>query len=255
MMEYMRRIKKQMHRYGEPDFDAEYLDWGFHDTKTQIEEAESVLRLVGDRGPQKILDLACGIGTHAIHWAKCGHSVLGVDISETFVARAREAAEGVHGATFLASDIRSLDLASDFTLVTWIEMSFIELDFLSRVCGSLQPGGLFICDARNPEHPKTKACSGNWRTWREKNGAFTLERHETNSQTGKREDVWITIDPAQDLIEEKSNVSDPGLKTEPSKTMSALRDAGFSACELRTMAGDLFCGGCEPYWLWIVAKR
>jgi SAM-dependent methyltransferase len=244
-----------MHRYGEPAFDADYLDWGFADPKTQTEEADSVLRVVGDSGPHKILDLACGIGTHAVHWARRGHSVLGVDISETFVTRAREAARGVPGVTFLASDIRSLDLASDFTIATWIEMSFVDVDVLRRVRDALQPGGRFICDVRNPEHPKTKARSGNWRTWREENGLFRLERHEINPQTGKREDVWITIDPAKDLIDEKTNVSEPGLKTDPSMTMQALKDAGFSATELRTMSGEAFRGGSDPYWLWIVARR
>lgn len=251
----MRRTTGQMHRYGEPDFDTEYMNWGFPDNKTQTEEAESVLRLVDGRGPQRILDLACGIGTHAINWAQHGHSVLGVDISETFVKRARETAAGIHGVTFVVSDIRSLELATEFTLAVWIEMSFSDLNVLRRVHKSLQPGGLFVCDVRNPEHPKIKARSGDWRTWREQNGVFLLERHERNPKTGQQEDVWITIDPAKDLIEEKANVSEPGLKTDPSKTISLLREAGFSGCEIRTMSGEVFRGGSEPYWLWIVATR
>ncbi len=68
------------------------LNGGLHDKESQIEEAKSVLKLLPINRPLKILDLACGIGTHAIHWAEQGHRVTGVDISETFVGLARKAA-------------------------------------------------------------------------------------------------------------------------------------------------------------------
>ena len=249
----MRIIKKQMHNYGEADFDADYLTWGFHDLNTQIEEAESILHLIKSTEPQKILDLAGGIGIHAITWAKNGHTVLGMDISETFIAKATESAKEIPSVSFLVSDIKSLNLADKFNVITWIEMSFIDADILLKIYNLLQPGGCFICDIRNSEHPRYKAQSGNWRTWREENGVFKLERHETNLQTGKREDVWITIDPQNEIIEEKSNISDSGLKTE--KILSELQNAGFTNCALYTMAGDLFTNGCEPYWLWIVAQK
>ncbi len=250
----MRRIKKQMHRYGEPDFDKDYLNWGFPDPKTQADEAESVLRLLGQPGPHKILDIACGIGTHAVCWGNKGHEVLGIDISETFVDRARQSASGLPQVKFLVCDMRSLDLPREFTAATWIEMSLLDLDVFRRIHRTLKPGGCFICDVRNPEHPKIKAHSGNWRSWREDNGVFKLESHGIDPKSGKQEDVWITIDPQRDAIEESSNISEPGLKTDPSKTISLLQEAGFSQCTLRTMSGDLFQGGPEPYWLWVVAQ-
>ena len=109
-------------------------------------------------------------------------------------------------------------------------------------------------DVRNPKHPRTIARSGNWRTWREQDGVFTLERHEVNPETGKHEDVWITIDPDKEIIEEKSNISEAGLKS-LDVTMSVLANVGFSSCELRTMTGELFNGGEDPYWLWIAARK
>lgn len=250
----MRRVLQEMHRYGEADFDAEYMNWGMHGRRAQVEQAESVLRLVAGKGPQRILDLACGVGTHAILWAQHGHSVLGVDISATFVQRAQQAAAAIPRAEFRVSDIRALALGQAFTLATWIEMSFIDVGVLKRVHQALLPGGCFICDVRNPEHPRTKARAGDWRTWQEVNGTFLLERHETNAATGKREDAWITIDPSKDLIEEKTNVSEPGLK-DPAGIAAALEEARFSHCELCTMSGEQFRGGCEPYWLWAVARK
>lgn len=250
----MRRVSMQMSRYGEPDFDVEYLRWGFPDCAAQIVEAESILGLIGS-GPHKILDLACGIGTHAIHWAQHGHTVLGVDLSATFIKHATDAAREIVGAQFLAADIRKLKLHHEFTIATWIEMSFIDVDVLRCVHQALSPGGYFICDVRNPEHAKIKAHSGNWRTWREEGGVFTLERHELNPQTGKQEDAWITINPALQLIEEKTNVSEPGLKIDPLKMIAKLKEAGFPRCELRTLSGALFEHGSETYWLWIIAQR
>ena len=49
-----------MHRYGEADFDKDYLQWGFHDAETQAKEADSVVRIAGVDKRLRILDLACG---------------------------------------------------------------------------------------------------------------------------------------------------------------------------------------------------
>ena len=85
----MKRVQSRMFRYGEADFDSDYLKWGFHDKDTQINEARSVLKLLDVKGPLRILDLACGTGRHAIYWAEQGHRVTGVDISETFIRIAK----------------------------------------------------------------------------------------------------------------------------------------------------------------------
>jgi len=170
----MKRIRMPMHRYGEADFDRDYLRWGFHDEETQAREADSVLRIAGGEGPLRILDLACGTGVHAVRWAKRGHRVTGVDLSETFIAHARESAarEGVE-AELVVADIRSFAPDSAFDVVSWIENSFFDADVLARIRGCLRPGGCFVLDVRNPEHPKVKARRGNWRTWREENGVST----------------------------------------------------------------------------------
>jgi SAM-dependent methyltransferase len=179
-----------------------------------------------------------------------------VDISETFINRAREEAAREHAAVnFIVSDIRKLDIPSDFSVITWIEISLFDKDILEKIYRSLKKGGRFIVDARNPEHSKSRSRSGNWRTWREDNGVFTLERHEINPATGKYEDVWITIDTENEIIEEKSNgPEEPGLKS-LNKTIAGLKAAGFHSFEVRTLESELFNGGEEPYWLWVVAVK
>ncbi len=200
----MRRIVEPMHPYGTPEFDRKYIEWGLHSRTEQVEQAQAVLRIVPADHPLRILDLACGIGIHATCWAGQGHRVTAVDLSETFITKARELAsqEGV-SVDFQVGDIRHLPYRSEFDVVTWIETSFFDEQIIEAIRAYLAPGGMFVTNVRNPEHPRYKQRSGNWRTWREKDGVLHLERHETNPATGLREDVWIEIDPAADLVREK----------------------------------------------------
>jgi SAM-dependent methyltransferase len=253
-MSSMKRITGPMHRYGEAHFDRDYLRWGFHDPETQAKEADSVVRIVGEERQLRILDLACGTGVHAVHWAKQGHTVTGVDVSETFIAQARARAtrEGV-SVEYIVSDIRDFPYPAKYDVVTWIENSFFDEDVVTHVYQYLADGGCFVLDVRNPENPRAKLRQGNWRTWREENGVFYLERHETDGQTGVHEDAWITIDPQRELIEERVNTTECPMTLD--QKMHAMKTAGFDPVELRTMEGYLHSGGEEPYWLWLVGRR
>jgi SAM-dependent methyltransferase len=254
----MKRIRRESSSFGDPDFDHEYIQKGFHDRGTQLKEAESVLRILRPEVPLRILDLACGIGTHAVEWAKHGHRVAGVDISETFIAHARNNAEreGVK-VDFLVRDIKQLDYSAEFEVVTWIEKPDFHENMPEAIYRFLSPGGRFIGDIRNPEHPRIRFLAGSWRTWREENGVFHLERHDKDEEKGIMEDVWITIDPEREVIEEKSSANDIRCCASRSlqTAMEALPRAGFSDIELYTMEGPRFAGGEEPYWLWIVARK
>ncbi len=108
-------------------------------------------------------------------------------------------------------------------------------------------------DVRNPDNAKVKFRQGNWRTWREENDIFYLERHETDEQTGAHEDVWITIDPQREVIEEKANIDSHPMSL--SQKIQVMKKAGYGPVELRTMEGRLFSSGPEPAWLWLVGRR
>ena len=77
-------------------------------------EALGLARLIEERGigsGAAVLDLNCGIGRHAIHLAKLGYRVVGVDISPGYIERARglAAEHGVGGVSeFLTVDARKL---------------------------------------------------------------------------------------------------------------------------------------------------
>ena len=77
-------------------------------------EVDALARLFAEFGVPdggKVLDLACGVGRHAVPLAKLGYRVTGVDISPLFIQKAREYAANENAdARFLVAD--ALDLTN-----------------------------------------------------------------------------------------------------------------------------------------------
>ena len=74
-------------------------------------EPQPALAGIADRTEcWRVLDPGCGTGTHVVHFASHGHDVVGVDVSENAIERARAKADE-HGveATFHVDDVRELD--------------------------------------------------------------------------------------------------------------------------------------------------
>ena len=76
----------------------------------QVEEAIQLLRI---KPPAKILDVCCGYGRHSIEFAKRGFDVIGVDISEKQIKRAKEIA-GNMAISFQVADVRELNFRNKF---------------------------------------------------------------------------------------------------------------------------------------------
>ena len=78
-----------------------------------------MVELAGVAPGARVLDVGCGPGRHALELARRGFQVVGVDISQTFVDLAREAAvaEDLDAAEFQVGDARNLKFDSEFDLV------------------------------------------------------------------------------------------------------------------------------------------
>ena len=69
-------------------------------------------RFIDDTRPQRILDVGCAVGCHAIAFGRKGHQAWGVDILPAMIARGREMVESLGLAQrvhLVEGDIRKLD--------------------------------------------------------------------------------------------------------------------------------------------------
>lgn len=90
-----------------------YLRYSF--TKGTVRELDVLLdRLALDPG-SRILDVGCGPGRHANELGRRGFEVVGIDISETFLALAR--ADAPATVTYARRDARELGFRAEFDLV------------------------------------------------------------------------------------------------------------------------------------------
>jgi len=107
--------------------------------------------VVADLPPGRALDLGCGEGADSVWLAERGWDVVAVDISETALGRAREAA-GTRGVTDRIEFVQ-LDLSEDFPSGTFdlISSQFLHstvyLDrskVLANAAAALRPNGLLV---------------------------------------------------------------------------------------------------------------
>ncbi len=127
-------------------------------TENQVEFIVSTLKLTGR---ERILDLACGFGRHALAFAKRGYQVTGVDITKEFIEDAIQTAytEGLN-AQFIHSDIRDLSIANEYDVVLnladgaigYLESEEENLKIFKVIANALKPGGKHFMDICNAEH-------------------------------------------------------------------------------------------------------
>ncbi len=106
---------------------------------------------------QRVLDLCCGYGRHALGLAGQGYQVTGLDRDESATAEAerRARAAGVD-VTYVVGDMRELDaLPGTFNAVInmWQSLSYFDEEtnasVLRAIHDKLTPGGRFIVDMYN----------------------------------------------------------------------------------------------------------
>lgn len=121
--------------------------------------AAALLDLLGDVGGMRVLDLACGHGRVARALARRGARVVGVDISNVLLGRARTAeAEEPVGISYVNADVTSGPAlaAGTFDGVA-CNHGLADIDdldgALSTVAHVLRPGGRFVFSLLHPCFP------------------------------------------------------------------------------------------------------
>ena len=124
-------------------------------TKGTVQEIDFLVDALGLEPGQRVLDVGCGPGRHALELARRGMAVLGVDASEDFVTLARDAAaaEGLD-AVFEVLDVRTLDLHERFHAVICLCQGGFgllggrdDIGVFGRIVRAAMPGGRIAVSA------------------------------------------------------------------------------------------------------------
>ena len=120
---------------------------------TGAQEAAFIRRILRLRPGQSVLDAPCGAGRISACLAASGLNVTGLDLTASFVRRARNRfrRDGL-GGKFIVADMRKIDFTEEFDGAFNWQGSFgffgeaENLDVVRRYARSLRPGGRFAID-------------------------------------------------------------------------------------------------------------
>lgn len=156
-------------------------------TGAQVEFAVRALRLLPGA---HVLDVACGVGRHALELARRGYRVTGLDISPTLLriaeSRARNAGIEVE---WVAADMRAIPSRDTFdaALNLFSSWGYFESDaederVLRSIAAALKPGGRFLLEV---SHQPWIARHFEPHGWHEAGGVVVLEQRSLDLMAGR----------------------------------------------------------------------
>ena len=140
-------------------------------TENTENQVDFIIKTLGLKGGERILDLACGYGRHALALARRGFSLVGVDITSAFIEDATKSAALENlPAQFILSDIRDVAFESEFDAVLnladgaigYLENDGENLRIFDVIAGALKPGGVHFMDVCNAAHARRYFPKTNW---------------------------------------------------------------------------------------------
>jgi SAM-dependent methyltransferase len=127
-----------------------------------VGECDFIEKEIGYNKATKILDIGCGTGRHSIELARRGYIVVGIDLSESLLKRAKEkASEQKLQIVFQKHDARSLPFLHEFDLVIMLcegafplmETDEMNFQILQNAANALKPKGKLIFTTLNGLFP------------------------------------------------------------------------------------------------------
>ena len=117
-----------------------------------------IVHVLGLKPGERLLDLACGSGVHALRLARREFEVVGLDIAPSLVHYCTEqaAAEGLDNVTFVEGDMRALTYQEEFDALVVLSTSFGFFDdeanqrVLEGIARALRPNGQVLLQLSDP---------------------------------------------------------------------------------------------------------
>ncbi len=166
-------------------------------------EARFVFKTLGLRRGSRLLDVCCGTGRHDFPLARRGVRVVGVDVTEEYLARARRRAGRRANPSFLRADMRRLDFCGEFdaAINLWTSFGYFasareDRRALRSIRAALKPGGLFLVDVVNGARLGRRCSQREWHPG--PGGSVVLEESRLREGRDPRvESVWTVIRPGR----------------------------------------------------------
>ena len=169
--------------FGE-DYMRFHLVGGQREADRAPAECDFIVNALGLKPGDRVLDLCCGQGRHAVELARRGFVVTGADLSEYLLELASEAAmQAAVTVRFHRGDMRALPWEEEFDAVIVMFTAFGYFDseednekVLRQVRKVLRPGGRLLLDLPNRD-VFLKLIADGQRTWYEHEGHLVLDEH------------------------------------------------------------------------------
>jgi len=196
-----------------------------------LAEVEQVIRLAGLQPGLAVLDLGCGIGRHALEFARQGFRVTAVDRTRAYLDTAANAAAAAQlTLEVVEADMRSFrrpgafDVAVNlFTSFGFFENPDDDRRVARNLFDSLRPGGTLVMEMLGKE---ILARDYQERNWMEEDGVILLEERKIGQAWSWIENRWILLAGDRRIEVRLSN-----RLYAAAELLAVLSDAGFVAGE------------------------
>jgi SAM-dependent methyltransferase len=199
-------------------------------------EVAAMVALLGLTPGADVLDLCCGVGRHALEFARRGFRVTGVDRTAAYLDEARRRAEEEELAVeFVQQDMRSFVRPKAFDVVIncftsfgYFEREDDDRSVAASASESLRPGGMLLIEMMGKE---ILARIFSERGWREEDGMLILEDRQVSPDWSAVHNRWIILKNG-----ERREVRLTTRQYSAAELCRLLRDAGFQRVDVY---GDL----------------